>query len=67
MALETLYSIEQAAQKLGGISRFTIEQWLSLKKLQRTKVGRRTMISESELERFIRANNPSQVAEEKLQ
>jgi len=47
--METLYSVEQAAQKLGGISKWTIHAWLSSGKLRRTKVGSRTMIRESEL------------------
>ncbi len=49
--METLYSIDEAARKLGGISRHTVVQWLSRGRLQRTKVGHRTMIAESELER----------------
>ena len=42
----------QAADQL-GISHYTIEAWLSKKKLQRTKDGRRTMILESELEKVL--------------
>jgi len=57
VALETLYSVEQAAQKLGGLSPWTIQSWLSQGRLRRTKVGRRTMIAESELERFIAESN----------
>jgi excisionase family DNA binding protein len=51
--METLYSINEAAKKLGGISRHTVTLWLSQGKLQRTKVGRRTMIAESELQRVL--------------
>ena len=50
--MDNLYSIEVAAAKLGGISPGTIRYWLSKGKLQRTKVGSRTMISETELQRF---------------
>jgi excisionase family DNA binding protein len=50
--MEKLYSIEAAAKRLGGISRHTVVAWLSKGKLQRTKLGRRTMIAESELERI---------------
>lgn len=57
MALETLYSIPEAAEKLGGISTWTITAWLSQGRLRRTKVGRRTMISEPELERFLEEAN----------
>jgi excisionase family DNA binding protein len=38
---------------LGGLSKYTIHAWLSSGKLRRTKVGSRTMIRESELERVI--------------
>jgi len=50
---ENLLSVEEAARKLGGISKWTVHAWLSQGKLQRTKVGRRTMIRESELARVI--------------
>ena len=50
--MEHLLSVKEAAQQL-GISHYTIEAWLSKKKLQRTKVGRRTMIRESELEKVL--------------
>lgn len=50
--MEKLYSIKAAAQELGGLSPGTIKVWLSQGKLQRTKVGRRTMIAESELIRI---------------
>jgi excisionase family DNA binding protein len=52
--LETLLSVEDAARKLGGLSKYTIHAWLSSGKLRRTKVGSRTMIRESELQRVIR-------------
>jgi excisionase family DNA binding protein len=48
-AMETLYSVSDAAKKLGGISKFTIYAWLSRGVLERTKVGGRTMIRESSL------------------
>jgi excisionase family DNA binding protein len=50
---DKLYSVEDAAAFLGGLSRYTIHAWLSKGKLRRTKVGSRTMIRESELERVI--------------
>jgi excisionase family DNA binding protein len=50
--MDKLYSIKDAAQQLGGLSPGTIKVWLSQGKLQRTKVGRRTMIAESELMRI---------------
>ena len=51
--METLLSVEEAARRLGGLSKYTIHAWLSAGKLRRTKVGRRTMIRESELHRVI--------------
>lgn len=51
--MDTLPSIDEAARKLGGLSKYTIQAWLSSGKLRRTKVGSRTMIRESELERVI--------------
>lgn len=50
--VENLLSVKEAAKQL-GISKYTVEAWLSKKKLQRTKVGRRTMIRESELEKVL--------------
>jgi excisionase family DNA binding protein len=51
--LENLLSIEETARRLGGISKWTIHAWLSQGRLQRTKVGGRTMIRESELTKVI--------------
>jgi len=51
--MEALLSVEEAARRLGGISKWTVHAWLSQGKLQRTKVGGRTMIRESELARVI--------------
>jgi excisionase family DNA binding protein len=53
MELEKLYSVAEAAQALGGISKWTVHAWLSQGRLQRTKVGGRTMIRESELAKVI--------------
>ena len=49
LKIEPLYSVEAAAKKLGGVSKFTIYAWLSRGLLERTKVGGRTMIRESSL------------------
>jgi excisionase family DNA binding protein len=51
--LENLLSVDEAAKRLGGISKWTVHAWLSQGKLQRTKVGGRTMIRESELAKVI--------------
>jgi excisionase family DNA binding protein len=53
MNLERLLSVGDVARALGGISKWTVHSWLSKGKLQRTKVGGRTMIRESELEKVI--------------
>jgi excisionase family DNA binding protein len=51
--MEQLFSIDEAARKLGGISKWTLQSWLSQGRIKRTKVGRRTMIRESELEKLV--------------
>jgi excisionase family DNA binding protein len=53
MDLDKLYSVSEATKLLGGISKWTIYAWLSQGRLQRTKVGSRTMIRESELQKVI--------------
>jgi excisionase family DNA binding protein len=57
--MECLFSVEESAKRLGGISPWTIRCWLSSGRLKRTKIGRRTMIRESDLETFIREENKS--------
>jgi excisionase family DNA binding protein len=51
--MDTLLSVNEAARRLGGISKWTVHAWLSQGRLQRTKVGGRTMIRESELTKVI--------------
>jgi excisionase family DNA binding protein len=58
--MDGLVSVPEAAKRLGGISKWTIHAWLSQGKLQRTKVGRRTMIRESELAKVIEDGGKSQ-------
>jgi excisionase family DNA binding protein len=53
MEVDALLSVEEAARRLGGISKWTLHAWLSQGRLQRTKVGSRTMIRESELQKVI--------------
>lgn len=50
---DALLSVLEAAKRLGGISKWTVHSWLSKGRLQRTKVGGRTMIRESELAKVI--------------
>ena len=52
--MDALLSVDEAARRLGGISKWTVHAWMAKGKLRRTKVGSRTMIRESELERVIR-------------
>jgi excisionase family DNA binding protein len=60
---DRLYSVADAAQYLGGLSKYTIHAWLSSGKLRRTKVGSRTMIRESDLQAFVDGCNPPSPAE----
>jgi excisionase family DNA binding protein len=53
MSIDALLSVEEAARRLGGISKWTIHAWLSQGRMRRTKVGGRTMIRESELARVV--------------
>lgn len=57
-AEQNLMSIEQAAERLGGISKWTVYAWLAKGKLRRTKVGARTMIRERDLQAFLASCNP---------
>ena len=57
--MEKLYDVKSAAESLGDISPSTVRAWLSQGRLNRTKLGRRTMVSQSELERFIREGQDS--------
>jgi len=57
--MEQLFSIEEVTRRLGGISKWTVHAWLSQGKLERTKVGGRTMIRESELQKVIKEGGKS--------
>ncbi|MGA7312648.1 MAG: helix-turn-helix domain-containing protein [Silvibacterium sp.] len=59
-ASDPLHSIQSGCAYLGGISENTLAQWLSQEKLRRTKVGGRTMIRQSELDRMIVDGGKSQ-------
>ena len=61
--MEELFSVETAAQKLGGISPLTVRKYLVQGRLRRQKVGTRTFIRESELIRFLeeQGTQPSMV------
>jgi excisionase family DNA binding protein len=59
MSLDALLSVDEAARRLGGISKWTVFAWLSQGRLQRTKVGGRTMVRESELQKVIQEGGKS--------
>jgi excisionase family DNA binding protein len=59
--MEALYSVDEAARWLGGLSKYTIHAWLSSGKLRRTKVGRRTMIRESDLLKMVEDGSKSPI------
>jgi excisionase family DNA binding protein len=58
--LETLYSVEEAAKKLGGVSKFTIYAWMSRGVLERTRVGGRVMVRESSLLKLLQQGRERQ-------
>ena len=60
-----LYSVEDAAVFLGGISKWTVHAWLAKGRLRRTKVGSRTMIRESDLQAFVAGCNQEPPAQRK--
>lgn len=66
MAQDVLHSVPSAAKFLGGISIWTVRSWLSHGKLRRTKIGARTMIRESELERFLVETEKTQATRAKV-
>jgi excisionase family DNA binding protein len=66
MNLDLLISVNEAARRLGGISKWTVHAWLSQGRLQRTKVGSRTMIRESELAKVIEDGGKSNVPRRSL-
>lgn len=69
MGEDRLLSVKAAAAYLGGISPYTVHAWLSKGKLRRSKVGGRTMVRLSELERVIQdgGRSPGRVRTEQAQ
>jgi excisionase family DNA binding protein len=59
--MDSLLSVEEAAKRLGGLSKHTIYAWLSNGRLRRTKIGSRTMIRESELQKVIHEEQPKEL------
>ena len=62
---QALLSVEQAAQRLGGVSRWSIYAWLSQGRIRKTKVGSRVMIGESDLQAFVSGCNQEPPAQRK--
>jgi len=56
---DKLHDVPSAAEWLGGVSTWSVRAWLSQGRLRRVKVGRRTMIWESELKRFVGYQEPA--------
>jgi excisionase family DNA binding protein len=52
--VENLLSISEAANRL-GISRHTLNGWVSKRKVPFIKLGRRTLFNPADLERLIKA------------
>jgi hypothetical protein len=53
MVEDILRSIPETAKRLGGISPWTVRAWLHQRRMRKTKVGKRTMVAESEIIRFL--------------
>ena len=58
--MERLLTVDEAARALGGISKYTVHAWLSSGKLQRTKVGSRTMIRVADLQAVVEVGGKSE-------
>jgi hypothetical protein len=56
--MKNLLSVKQTAERLGGLSTWTIHAWFKTGKLRRTKVGARSMVSELDLQAFLDECNP---------
>ena len=50
---DKLFDVKGSAAYLGGVSPYTVHAWLSEGRLRRVKIGSRTMIKRSELDRLI--------------
>ena len=61
MNMDELLSVQEVARRLGGISVWTVRAWLSQGRLMRTKVGGRTMVRESELQKIMEDGGKSNV------
>ena len=57
-----LHSVESGAAFLGGLSPWTIRRCLTDGRLTRVKIGRRTMVYESELIAMVKPETSAQTA-----
>jgi excisionase family DNA binding protein len=48
-----LYSLDDAAKVLGGMSRSTLVRLIRVGKIKKVKIGRRTYIADTELRRYV--------------
>jgi excisionase family DNA binding protein len=55
--MDELVPVDEAARRLGGVSRWSVYGWLSKGRLRKTKVGGRVMIAVRDLEAFIESCN----------
>jgi len=60
---DKLFSIQGSADYLGGVSTWTVRAWLSQGKINRTKIGARTMVRQSELNKLIRRGEGPRIDE----
>jgi excisionase family DNA binding protein len=51
--MDELLSVQEVARRLGGISVWTVRSWLTKGRMRRTKVGGRTMVRLSELQKVV--------------
>jgi excisionase family DNA binding protein len=54
-----MFSIKEAAARLGGISHWTLRKHLHLHKIRVVRIGRRVFLDAEELERIMREGLPS--------
>lgn len=61
--MSELLSLDEVAQRLGGISRRTVYRLIADRKLRITKVRGSSFVTEAEIERYIKAaERPGRVA-----
>jgi excisionase family DNA binding protein len=58
--MERLFSVQDTAEILGGISKWTIYAWIKQGRLRRVKLGSRTMVTQSEINRIIAEGSEDQ-------